>query len=71
MNANEKQLPEYVKQEVLVEITKTSKAFWEKDRWLHKGKAPGCPFYKFGRSVRYDLQEALNWSKSRRVGGAA
>jgi hypothetical protein len=25
------------------------------------------PFYKFGRSVRYDLDEVLAWTRSRRA----
>jgi hypothetical protein len=27
----------------------------------------GPPFYKFGRSVRYDLDELLAWAKARRA----
>ena len=56
---------EYASESQLCAITELSASFWQKDRWLHQGKAPGCPFYKFGRSVRYNLKEALEWLRDK------
>ena len=34
---------------------------------LRTKRIRGPPFYKFGRSVRYDLDELLAWAKARRA----
>ncbi len=74
-NKNRKAVPispppikQYVSERKLVEVSGLSCAFWQKDRWLHKGKEPGCPYIKVNRSVRYELGEALAWLERGRRG---
>ena len=52
---------QFVSESRIAGITDMSVAWYQKDRWLHKGKLPGCPYLKFGRSVRYEVNAVLSW----------
>ena len=52
---------QFVDEKKLAAISNMSVYFFQKDRWLHKGHPPGCPYKKFGKSVRYELGAALDW----------
>jgi hypothetical protein len=57
---------QFVNENHWAHVSGMSVAFWQKDRWLHKGHPPGCPFVKIGRSVRYELNQSLAWLENSR-----
>lgn len=60
----------FINENELATVTGMSVSFYQKNRWQHQGHAPyGCPFYKFGRSVKYRLSEVLTWLESSKRSG--
>ena len=54
-------LPKFLNQKQVAEILGKSTAWLERMRW----KGDGPPFRKFGRHVRYSLDDLMQWIESK------
>ena len=57
----EEALPKLLNQKQVAEILGKSTAWLERMRW----KGGGLPFRKFGRHVRYSLDDLMQWIESK------
>ena len=62
MLETEEVLPKLLNQKQVAEILGKSTAWLERVRW---SGADGPPFRKFGRHVRYDLSDLMEWIESK------
>ena len=55
--------PKYITENEVAELTSLSVQRLRNDRFQQKG----IPYVKIGRSVRYDLEDVINFMESRKI----
>ncbi len=53
----------YISEKRVSQITDRALSSLRNDRFLRRG----LPYYKFGRAVKYRLDEVLKWAEARRI----
>jgi len=61
METQEVNIPTLLNQRQVAELVGKSEAWLERSRWSGSG---GPPYRKIGRSVRYHLEDVLEWLES-------
>jgi hypothetical protein len=56
-------LPQYLNEKQVAEITNRALSTLRNDRFLNRG----IPYIKAGKSVRYDLNDVTNYMESRKI----